>query len=224
MRKVRGVQAKNECVMMIFPGSEASCFSGFLAGKFQGKVGWMLGPSHWKTPRWYIPYAMDNDAFSCFTNKKQWDKTAWMGMLEKAKASFIKPIWCIVPDVVGNAPATIESWHENKHYIERNGWPKAFAVQDGMLPVNVPKDADVVFVGGTTEWKWRTVEMWAKSFPRVHVGRVNELRRVYQCDRLGVESVDGTGWLKKTQDGRMAINLLDWLEHGTPEDFQMKLL
>jgi hypothetical protein len=72
----------------------------------------------------------------------------------------------------------------------------AFAVQDGMTPDDVPDGARIVFVGGSDAFKWRTVETWAAHFPRVHVGRVNNIDRVWQCDDLGIESVDGTGWFK----------------------------
>jgi hypothetical protein len=92
------------------------------------------------------------------------------------------------------------------------GWPLAFAVQDGMTPSDVPGNAEVVFVGGTTKWKWDTAEMWAKSFPRVHVGRVNEVRRLWQCADLGIEPVDGTGWFRDSEDGRRIPQLVGFLE------------
>ena len=38
--------------------------------------------------------------------------------------------------------------------------------------------------------------MWANAFPRVHVGRVNTLTKLLSCERLNVESVDGTHWFR----------------------------
>ena len=60
---------------------------------------------------------------------------------------------------------------------------------------------DVICIGGTTEWKWATVEMWVKAFPRVHVLRVNSPTKLDWLESIGVESCDGTGWNRgdKTQ-------------------------
>ena len=103
----------------------------------------------------------------------------------------------------------MESWDRYSRVASDYGWPLAFAVQDGMVPADVPSAANVVFVGGTTEWKWNTVATWAAAFPRVHVGRVNG-HAIWECDRLGVESIDGTGWFR--DDGRKGRILKDWIE------------
>lgn len=60
----------------------------------------------------------------------------------------------------------------------------------------------VTFVGGTDEWKLPNLSMWTENFPRVHCGRVNPVRVIEYCERLGCESVDGTGWFRdpKRQD------------------------
>ncbi len=95
----------------------------------------------------------------------------------------------------------------------RYGWPLAFAVQDGMTVEDVPGDADVIFVGGSTEWKWRTVAMWCAAFQRVHVGRVNTYRRLWECHDAGAESIDGTGWTRGDQ--RQYRGLLAYLAEST---------
>src|SRR5690606_19465502 len=86
------------------------------------------------------------------------------------------PRWLLVPDVVADRDATIARWREWEPKLRPFGFPLAFAVQDGMTAEDVPADADVIFVGGTTDWKWRTVWRWCHDFPRVHVGRVNGYR------------------------------------------------
>ena len=88
-----------------------------------------------------------------------------------------------------------------------------FAVQDGMTVDDVPSNADVIFVGGTTEWKWQTVAMWCKAFQRVHVGRVNEYKRLWMCHDAGAESCDGSGWTRGDQ--RQFRGLLAYLEEST---------
>ena len=106
----------------------------------------------------------------------------------------------MIPDVVTNAEATLEQWTVHAPRVRQTyGWPIALAVQDGMKPADVlalEVQPDVIFVGGSTRWKWATASWWTSHFPRVHVGRVNSARRLYLCSELGVESVDGTGWFR----------------------------
>lgn len=180
---------------MVMPANHSSPIIHYWAGAYPGKIGWLVGPSaasKTKLRRW-MPYALDNDAFSAWTKKITWDEQAWRDLLEWAKASGSAPRWVLVPDVVADREATIAKWHHYEQEVRKFGWPLAFAVQDGMTAKDVPSTADVIFVGGSTEWKWSTVHEWAK-FPRVHVGRVNSIPKVRLCEGLKIESVDGTGW------------------------------
>lgn len=99
-------------------------------------------------------------------------------------------------DMVANRNVTMQRWQQYFPIVKQFGFDAAFAVQDGMDPADVPPDAAVVFVGGSTVWKWRTLRMWCESFKRVHVGRVNSYRRLCQCHDAGAESCDGTGWFR----------------------------
>ena len=65
-----------------------------------------------------------------------------------------------------------------------------------MTPEDVPSDADVVFVGGSDEWKFPNLRVWTSNFPRVHCARVNSQQKIEMCEKLGCESVDGTGWFR----------------------------
>jgi hypothetical protein len=107
-----------------------------------------------------------------------------------------------VPDVVADRIATIDLWHQWTAPIRAIlPWvPLAFAVQDGMTKADVPENADIVFVGGTTEWKWRNLREWTDNFPRVHVARVNSERLLWMSDKAGAESCDGTGWMRGGED------------------------
>lgn len=89
----------------------------------------------------------------------------------------------------------------------------AFAAQDGMTPADVPSDADVVFVGGSTSWKWANLRMWTDNFPRVHVGRVNSRRLLEQAEQAGAESCDGTGWFR---DPERTAELEAYLKNPLP--------
>jgi hypothetical protein len=180
------------------------------------RIGWIMGPSNWKNPIPGIVYALDNDAFVSWTRGTPWDERAWLRMLDRAAAQAIPPIWCLVPDVVADRVETLRRWDRHSATVERFGFARAFAVQDGMTPADVPTSASVVFVGGTTAWKWRNLSTWSRRFPRVHVGRVRQ-SRLMECARLGVESVDGTGWFREGKTGRPARFLRAYVEgHMTP--------
>ena len=211
--------------MMMMPGNDGSQLLGFLAGRYNRpdeppRLGWLMGPKHWKEPRSYLPYALDND---CFTAGDNWSETAWLEMLERTRCCAQKPRWVLVPDVVGDAAGTLARWERYAPICRRYGWPLAFAAQDGLAANDVPSDADVVFIGGSTAWKWRTVAKWCDSFPRVHVGRVNTLERVWLCDDLGAESAEGTGWMKNPNRRDQMGALQEWLA-GIRRPEQLELL
>ncbi len=145
-----------------------------------------------------LPYALDNGAYTAFVKGLPFDTKGFLSLLEWATAFPSGPSWVVVPDCVGDAVATFEQWNHWEPRLRPTGTPLALAVQDGMSPQTVRRYAnpDVIFVGGTTLWKWQTVWNWCHEFLRVHVGRVNVERRLWQCDKAGAESCDGTGWFR----------------------------
>lgn len=186
---------------------------GWLAGRFPGRVGHLFSPGDQRGPFDFMPYALDNGAFSAWVHKRPWNINAWVDLMDWAAGAECAPTWVLVPDVVTDARATVSRWNDYAPFAAMYGWPLAFAVQDGMVVADVPLDAAVVFVGGSTQWKWETVPYWAAHFPRVHVGRVNSPARLYQCAALGVESVDGTGWCINPK-GEQFTGLVNWYEHS----------
>jgi len=99
--------------------------------------------------------------------------------------------------VVCDSDKTISQWLE--HHDEIDFCKRALAVQNGMTPEQVktlPVQPDVIFVGGARNWKFETLSDWCKHFDRVHVGRVNGVQKSIECQALGAESVDGTGWFR----------------------------
>jgi hypothetical protein len=80
-----------------------------------------------------------------------------------------------------------------------------------MTPKDVPLSADIVFVGGSTCWKWRNAGMFVAQFPRVHVARVNWVDKLEYCERIGVESVDGTGFFRGGWQSQQANQLRDFV-------------
>ena len=105
-------------------------------------------------------------------------------------------LFVTVPDVVGDAIQTLDNW---RHWIHRfEGWPVAFVAQDGQENLAMPGDFDVLFVGGTTDWKesGAAIDCIKRAEgKRVHIGRVNNWRRYRHFARMpGAENwtCDGT--------------------------------
>ena len=179
--------------------NQTSVTTGYLAGRYLGQVGHLYSPGGQRGPWSFLPYALDNGAFSAHLAGAAWESAPWLALLEWARLSGRDPRWVLVPDVVGDSKGTLRAWDQWAPTAARYGWPLAFAVQDGMIVADVPAEASVVFVGGSTSWKWRTVAQWCRDFERVHVGRVNSYRRLWQCADAGAESTDGTGFMRGDQ-------------------------
>jgi hypothetical protein len=123
--------------------------------------------------------------------------TKWQALIYWAASATQRARWAIVPDEPGNGQATLTKWDAYVQQVTDAEIPAALAVQDGMTVQdvrNLKLSPSVICVGGTTEWKWETVEMWAREFSRVHVLRCNSPEKLYWLEGLGVESCDGTGW------------------------------
>lgn len=182
-----------------------------LFDRFPGRIAHLMSPDGWRKP--WGEYALDNGAFPAFTNGTPWDAAIFRRLCEKAVTLGRAPRWVVVPDVVGNREDTLRSWEVWAPTIRSDyGFPLAFACQDGMTPADVPDDADVLFVGGTTAWKWESLPMWCATGRRVHVGRVNSPSALFRCQELGVESIDGTGWPIGGPDNPQWRGLVAFLE------------
>jgi hypothetical protein len=110
-----------------------------------------------------------------------------------------------VPDVVGSAVRTLELFQYWRYKL--TGWPLALVAQDGLeqerIPSNVWDSIAAVFIGGTTSWKLgqhavETIRCAQGMGKWVHVGRVNTPGRFEYFDRLGADSIDGTGLSRYT--------------------------
>lgn len=190
--------------MIVMPACSTGWFWHTLAYN-TSRIGHLFSPDDQRGPWPWMPYALDNGAFACWNPEantfdlEKWAKreSAWRRLIMWAQCAPIKARWAIVPDVPGNADATIERWGVFSADVTAAGIPLALAVQDGMTTEIVRKlspTPQVIAVGGSTEWKWATVEQWAKDFPRVHLLRCNAPLKLDWLEELGIESTDGTGW------------------------------
>ena len=146
------------------------------------------------------------------------DEEAFEQMMQKIRAicqhqpTRCWPLFVVVPDVVADAEATLERWYRYQKALRlglMSNERLAFVAQDGseqqgMIPWG--QMYNVLFVGGSTEWKESPAALdvvrEAKDRGlRVHIGRVNSERRLRLFDDIGraddgyprgIDSIDGT--------------------------------
>lgn len=139
-------------------------------------------------------WAQDN---GCFTNTYPGDD-AYLAILERQKEHRDRCLFATAPDVVGDAVETIKRSTPMLPRIRDAGYPAALVGQDGMEDLEVPWHlVDVLFVGGSTEWKMSegAAGLIAEAHSlgkKVHCGRVNSGKRFKHFEDMGVESCDGT--------------------------------
>lgn len=184
---------------MVMVANQEGTEVGYLAGRYPGGIGQLYSPGRSFSPKDFLPYALDNGAFSCWTRGIGWDEEAWKRhlLLAHGRPKPLSPLWAVVPDVVANRAATLERWGRYAAIVRSYGYRPAFAVQDGMTFEDVPSSDAVVFLGGTDAFKDAAIAPWCARFPgRVHVARVNEASRLWASYNAGAVSVDGTGWFR----------------------------
>ena len=69
-------------------------------------------------------------------------------------------------------------------------------------------------MGGLDPWKMDNVEKFVGLGKPVHAGRVNGIGRVNYLESIGVNSCDGTGWLRGRN--KQYYDFIRWFE-GDPQ-------
>lgn len=153
----------------------------------------MVTPRMGQRPPANQSWAADNGRFSSPQDYTDAGYLAWLARMPAASCLF-----ATAPDVVGNAAATLAMSAPMLARIRAAGYPVALVAQDGLEALPVPWDEfDVLFIGGTTEWKLSEAAAGlAREAKRrgkwVHMGRVNSLRRMRYAEAIGCDSADGT--------------------------------
>jgi len=211
--------------MIVMPANATGWFWYCLARE-TGRIGHLYSPGAERGPWPWFPFALDNGAFGCWdmaTNAfddERWAATLpqWKKMLAWAAPNMDGVRWAIVPDVPGNRERTIEQWSQYAGVVQAHGLTLAVAVQDGMSLHDVKAlspQPEVVAIGGSNQYKWGSVHMWAANWPRVHVLRCNSPEKLQLLEALGVESCDGTGWNRG--DRKQTAGLERWArQHPVP--------
>ena len=153
----------------------------------------------------------------CFSN--QWTDEVWwqwlLGIPRTVRFAVCPDVYD--PDGGECHDATMARWSYYAPRMRRHGFTPAFVCQVGATPDTLPDDAEVLFLGGTTEWKlgtdaWDIAAHAATHGLWCHMGRVNSQRRFETARAMRCNSVDGT-YLTFGPDTNLP-KLLRWLQHA----------
>lgn len=155
-------------------------------------VGQLLTPlTRYKLREPSRPWAIDNGAFA------QFDVGAFLALLNREEHHKENCLFVTVPDVVSSARRTLEVFDHWRPKLKE--WKLAFACQDGQEHLPIPwGQIDAVFIGGSTNWKCSEqaaqIVRAAKAIGKwAHIGRVNHPARFEHFEKLGADSIDGSG-------------------------------
>lgn len=157
----------------------------------------------------YPTWAGDNGVFT--RAKGGFSANKFRGMLRRPALLAARPtcLFVVAPDkldmmpdgsVRGDAAGTLAQFPAWAEEIRALGYPVAFVAQDGCEDMldRLPWDLiDVLFVGGSTEWKLsagarQCVTAARTRGKRTHMGRVNSGRRMQLAQDFGCDTADGT--------------------------------
>lgn len=148
-----------------------------IGGVVDHRFGILTSPAHNGIPLGIVqgmPWAADNDAF-----KRGFNPDIFFPWLKKMEPYHETCLFVTVPDVVGDAVATLESY---KFWMSMlAGWSLAFVAQDGLIELP-DVEYSTLFIGGTTEYKlsetvFYLIQQARKAGKGIHIGRVNWRRR-----------------------------------------------
>lgn len=184
------------------------------------RVGWLWGADNACHRAECFDRGCAATGYACVT---KWDEARWLRWLRSENLPRPGALFATAPDTVGDAALTIDRFVGGAytHLIRAARYPVALVAQDGMEDLEVPwADLDVLFIGGSTDWKLgegaRAVAAEARARGKwVHVGRVNSSGR-YRAWAPDADSADGS-FLSFGPDQNLP-RLMRWLvEHeGAP--------
>jgi hypothetical protein len=188
----------------------------------------------WRDPSDYPFFAVDNGAYSAWSQGKRWDPSTFLRILHRCEEERRIPEFAVLPDIVGGGAESLNlslSWRETLDAtFPRMGFKWALAVQDGMDADMVRRIAgawgqldrvSVIFVGGTMEWKLATMREWA-DFAHghgmtCHVGRMGTVERMLMADAAGADSIDSTTWVQR--NGCLRHHVMEYRARTVLEDY-----
>lgn len=178
-----------------------------------GTIGYIDTPRQGNIRPDGVIWCADNGAFS-----DRFVEADWWAFLQRNAHDAGTCAFAVAPDVVGDAWRTMIRSRPWLPRIRDLGYPAAFVAQDGLEYQPIPwHDFDVLFIGGSTEWKLgpaaRHIALRAKQHgKRIHMGRVNSEKRFRYARAIGCDSVDGTQ-LVYGPDRHLPL-VLAWTRHN----------
>lgn len=175
-----------------------------------GHIGFIDTPAQGNLRPAGVSWCADN---GCFSDK--WDEGKWLAFLEANSGDAATCSFATLPDVVGDATATLGKSQPWISRVKELGYPVALVAQDGQEDVPIPwEEIDALFIGGTTEFKLGQFsrELVSEANRRglwTHMGRVNSRKRFRYASFIGCDSADGT-FLTFAPDANLPI-LLGWV-------------
>jgi hypothetical protein len=144
-----------------------------------------------------LRYALDNGAWHSFCHELPFDAASFLATYRELGplADFV-----VLPDIVAGGHASLAYSLKWRDQLGVPLCPFMLAVQDGMAAMDVAQSIGPqlgIFVGGSTAFKERTMAAWGViargKGARLHIGRVNTVRRIALCAAAGADSFDGSG-------------------------------
>jgi hypothetical protein len=136
-------------------------------------------------------FGLDNGAFNNgFNEVKFFEK------IKQLDKYMNQCLFITIPDVLGDAKATLDLFDEWYPKVKGMG-ELAFVAQDGQEHLDYPTNIDWIFIGGTTKFKMgaagkKCIQKAHDLNLKIHVGRVNSMKRFRYFRDLGCHTVDGT--------------------------------
>lgn len=186
------------------------------AAQTQRQLGVLAQPGNalHRTGPSFSAWGIDNGGFGMALRGQAWTPQlvdTYLAYLAKVQREVdtSSTLFATAPDVlhvvdgqlIGDATATWEQSLPTFDRIRAAGFKAALVAQDGLETFDHPTfdwDAfDVLFLGGSTEWKTGAgaahVTQLAKARGKwVHMGRVNSYKRLRIAQLMGCDSADGT--------------------------------
>lgn len=177
------------------------------------RLGFLMTPDRGDSVPTDTWVAADN---ACFANPKAYTDQRYFKFLQKMPIE--RTLFATAPDVLGDHKATVGRSLPVLREICLMGFKAAFVAQDGWQEHDTPwDDFDVIFIGGSTKFKFRdgrkAVVAARRRGKRVHMGRVNSLDRLRASVSIGCDSADGN-LLKFGPDVNWP-RVKYWLDHIT---------
>ena len=158
-----------------------------------------------------VVWAMDNGRFACFDQPTQtwraerWNRGAFLDLLA-TRRDLPGCVFVVAPDVFMNAQATTHEFWNWRAFIVGQGYPVAYALQDGVTPALVPWGAcDALFIGGSnavhfSETTRRIIRTAKRHGLWVHWGRGSTPTFIHYARAIGCDSCDSSAFARFTDD------------------------